>query len=123
MDIAWLRGCWIGHERETTMRWLPPRGGGEGLVGNFADITGARGPESWLLEQRPQGLILVRPITAPGGPVETFALVGAGRGEASFAGAAGVRITLASADDRLRVLLATPSSETILFDGVRDGCD
>jgi hypothetical protein len=68
-------------------------------------------------------LILVRPITAPGGPVETFALVGAGPREALFAGAAGVRIRLAGGEDRLAVTLETASSRAMLFQGDRDGCD
>ena len=123
LDMEWLRGCWISADRTAVMRWLPPAGGRVTLVGNYGDITGARGPERWLLEQRPQGLILVRPITTPGGPVETFALAGAGPTEAIFAGAAGVTIRLAGGDDRLTMTLETPSARTTLFDGDRDGCD
>jgi hypothetical protein len=55
--------------------------------------------------------------------VETFALAGAGPGEALFAGAAGVRVRLRGGQDRLSVALETEVAATTLFSGVRDGCD
>jgi hypothetical protein len=123
LDLGWLRGCWIGSDRQSTMRWLPPRAGGAVLLGDYQDISDTSGGERWILEQRPQGLILVRPITTPGGPVETFALVGAAPNEAVFAGAAGVQVRLTGGQDRLAMRLETPADGAVLFEGDRDGCD
>ncbi len=115
-----VRGCWIsrGDAETTTIRWLPDSSTPGRLRGDLF-VYGASGPggrQQYTLQELPEGWTF---CDLAEGITPACRLVAMGH-EGDLGDG---RVFIDAHRDKLRIALAEPTGERIVFEGARDGCD